>query len=84
MHVFTLIVCKTYDLYNIILSSIKTTVETPVISQKLLGYKDLFSMKNVRKLSKHRDIDHVIEITDDNVLSYGSLYNLLNTELIVL
>ena len=83
-HVFTLIIYKAYNSDNIILSSIRITVKTSVISQKFLEYEDLFLTKNVRKLSKYRGSNHVIEITDNNVLSHKLLYNLLNTELAVL
>ena len=83
-HVFILIIYKTYDLNNMILSSIRITVKTLIISQKLLEYKDLFSMKNAEKLSEYKGSDHVIGITDNNVLPYKLLYNLLNTKLVIL
>ena len=79
-----LIICKTHDLNDIKLSSIEITVITLIISYKLLGYENLFLIKNVRKLSKHKGSDHMIKITDNNILPHESLYNLLNTELAVL
>ena len=83
-YVFTLIIYKTYNSDNIILSNIKIIVKTSVISYKLLKYKDLSLTKNAEKLSEHKSSDYIIEITDSNVLSYKLLYNLFNTKLIML
>jgi len=45
-------------------------------------YKNVFLIKSINKLSLHENHDHAIEITA--TLSYESLYNLLNTELMTL
>ena len=49
---------------------------------ELKEYKDVFLTENANKLSLHEDHDHAIKITAES--SYKSLYNLLNTELMIL
>jgi len=48
----------------------------------LKEYEDVFLIESADKLSLHEDHDHAIEITAES--SYESLYNLLNTELMIL
>jgi len=69
--------------------SVSSTTVIHVVSkmsmlfQQYNRYVNVFSEKNVDKLSSHQDHDHVIE-TERHELLYNSLYNLSETELQVL
>jgi len=63
-------------------SWISNAFEMQTLLVELKEYKDVFLTENANKLSLHEDHDHAIKITAES--SYKSLYNLLNTELMIL
>jgi len=67
---------------NNVTSCITNALETQTSLVELKEYKDVFLTESVNKLLLHEDHDHAIEITAKS--SYESLYNLLNTELVIL
>jgi len=67
---------------NNLMNYITNALEIQLLLIKLKEYEDVFLTKNVDKLSLHENHDHAIEITAK--LLYNSLYNLLNTELMIL
>jgi len=67
---------------NNAISCITNALETQTLLVELKEYEDVFSTKNANKLFLHEEHDHAIEITAES--SYESLYNLLNTELMIL
>jgi len=67
---------------NNIISCIINIFKTQILFIKLKEYKDVFLIKNVNRLSLHKEYDHVIEITAEPL--YDLVYNLLNTELMTL
>ncbi len=67
---------------NNVMSCITNALETQTLLVELKEYEDVFSAESVDKLLLHEDHDHAIEITAES--SYESLYNLLNTELVIL
>jgi len=67
---------------NNMMSHITNALETQTLFVKLKEYEDVFSTESVNKLLLHEDHDHAIKITAKS--SYESLYNLLNTELMIL
>ena len=58
------------------------TFETQTLFAELKEYKDVFSAKNADTLSLHEDHNHAIKIIAESL--YESLYNLSNTELMIL
>jgi len=67
---------------NNAMNRITNAFKAQTLLVELKEYKDVFSTENADKLSLHEDHDHAIEITAKS--SYESLYNLLNTELVIL
>jgi len=67
---------------NNVTSRITNALKTQTLLVELKEYKDVFSTESADKLSLHEDHDHAIKITAES--SYESLYNLLNTELVIL
>jgi len=67
---------------NNMINCITNAFKTQTLLIELKEYKDVFLIKNVNKLLLHENHNHAIEITAK--LSYESLYNLLNTELVIL
>ncbi len=67
---------------NNVMSRITNAFKAQTLLVELKEYEDVFSTESADKLSLHEDHDHAIEITAE--LSYESLYNLLNTELVIL
>jgi len=67
---------------NNMISHITNASEMQTLLIELKEYKDVFLTESVDKLLLHEDHDHAIEITAES--SYESLYNLLNTELVIL
>jgi len=67
---------------NNMTSHITNASEMQTLLIELKEYKDVFLTESVDKLLLHEDHDHAIEITAES--SYESLYNLLNTELVIL
>jgi len=67
---------------NNMINCITNVFKTQTLLIELKEYKDVFLIKNVNKLLLHENHNHAIEITAK--LSYESLYNLLNTELVIL
>jgi len=67
---------------NNMMSCITNVLETQTLLIELKKYEDVFLTENAGKLSLHEDHDHAIKIIAKS--SYKSLYNLLNTELIIL
>jgi hypothetical protein len=63
-------------------SYITNAFKTQILLVELKEYEDVFSIKNVDKLSLHEEHDHAIEIIVESL--YNLLYNLLNTELTTL
>lgn len=61
---------------------IKNAARTQMLFIELKEYKDVFSTKNVEKLSLHESHVHVIKTTTKSL--YDLLYNLLNIELTTL
>ena len=55
----------------------------PALLKKYDSYADVFSEENAGLLLTHKISDHAINL-DEKESSYGSLYNLFNTELGVL
>jgi len=64
------------------MSCITNAFEVQTLLVELKKYKNVFSINSADKLSLHEDHDHAIEIIAKS--SYESLYNLLNTELMIL
>ncbi len=64
------------------MSCIINAFKTQTLVVELKEYKDVFSTESADKLLLHEDHDHAIEITAKSL--YESLYNLLNTELVIL
>jgi len=64
------------------MSRITNALETQTLFIKLKEYENVFLIENADKLLLHEDHDHAIEIIAKS--SYESLYNLLNTELMIL
>ena len=67
---------------NNVMSRITNALEAQTLLIELKEYEDVFLKESVNKLSLHEDHDHAIEITAESL--YESLYNLLNTELVIL
>ncbi len=67
---------------NNVTSCITNAFETQTSLVELKEYKDVFLTESVNKLLLHEDHDHAIEITAKSL--YESLYNLLNTKLVIL
>ena len=67
---------------NNVMNCITNAFKTQTLLVELKEYEDVFSTESVDKLLLHEDHDHAIEITAES--SYESLYNLLNTELMIL
>jgi len=67
---------------NNIMNHITNVLEMQILFIKLKEYKHVFLIESVDKLSLHEEHDHAIEIIAKS--SYDLLYNLLNTELIIL
>ena len=67
-------------IYALILSNKNEDVTASMISCKVIDYIDVFFKENAEKLSEHREGDHVIKLNEQNP-PFGSLYNLLNSEL---
>ncbi len=67
---------------NNIISCITNALEIQTLLIKLKEYKDVFLIENANKLSLHEDHDYAIEIIAKSL--YELLYNLLNTELMIL
>jgi len=67
---------------NNVMNCITNAFKTQTLLIELKEYEDVFLTENADKLSLHEDHDHAIEITAES--SYESLYNLLNTELVIL
>jgi len=67
---------------NNMTSHITNAFETQILLVELKKYEDVFSTKNADKLSLHKDHDRAIKITAESL--YKSLYNLSNTELVIL
>jgi len=67
---------------NNMMSRITNAFETQTLFIKLKEYEDVFLTESADKLSLHEDHNHAIEITAES--SYKSLYNLSNTELVIL
>ncbi len=67
---------------NNVMSRITNALETQTLFIELKEYEDVFSTESVDKLLLHEDHNHAIEITAESL--YESLYNLLNTELVIL
>ncbi len=67
---------------NNMTSHITNASEMQTLLIELKKYKDVFLTESVDKLLLHEDYDHAIEIIAES--SYESLYNLLNTELVIL
>jgi len=67
---------------NNIISCIINIFKTQILFIELKEYEDVFSIKNINKLSLYEEHDHAIKITAESL--YDSLYNLLNTELMIL
>jgi len=67
---------------NNTMSCITNALEMQTLFVELKEYKNVFLTESINKLLLHEDHDHAIEITAES--SYESLYNLLNTELMIL
>jgi len=67
---------------NNAMSRITNALETQTLLVELKEYEDVFLTESADKLSLHEDHYYAIEITAES--SYESLYNLLNTELMIL
>ena len=67
---------------NNVKSCITNAFKTQTLLVELKEYEDVFSTESVDKLLLHENHDHAIEITAES--SYESLYNLSNTELMIL
>ncbi len=67
---------------NNVMNHITNMLEMQTLSVELKEYEDVFLTKNADKLSLHENHDHAIKITAE--LLYKSLYNLSNTELVIL
>jgi len=67
---------------NNVMSCITNAFKAQTLLIKLKKYEDVFLIKSADKLSLHEDHNHAIKITAKS--SYESLYNLLNTELMIL
>jgi len=67
---------------NNMMSHITNALKTQTLLIELKEYEDVFLIKSINKLSLHENHDHAIEITAKSL--YESLYNLLNTELVIL
>jgi len=89
--VYTLIICNIVEestvehqvkALNNMMSCITNALETQILFIELKEYEDVFSIKNINRLSLHEEHDHAIEIIVKS--SYDLLYNLLNTELMIL
>ncbi len=63
-------------------SCITNASETQTLLIELKEYEDVFLTESINKLLLHENHDHAIEITAESL--YESLYNLLNTELMIL
>jgi hypothetical protein len=67
---------------NNMTSCITNSFETQILLIELKEYENVFSIKNVNRLSLHEKHDHAIEITAEFL--YDLLYNLSNIELATL
>ncbi len=67
---------------NNVMNCITNALEAQTLLIKLKEYEDVFLTESANKLSLHEDHDHAIEIIAESL--YESLYNLLNTELVIL
>jgi len=67
---------------NNVMNCITNALKMQTLLIELKEYEDVFSTKCVDKLLLHEDHDYAIEIIAES--SYKSLYNLLNTELVIL
>jgi len=67
---------------NNMISRITNASETQTLFIKLKEYENVFLTESADKLSLHEDHNHAIKITAKSL--YESLYNLLNTELMIL
>jgi len=67
---------------NNTMNHIINALETQILFIELKKYKDVFSTENVDKLFLHEEHDYAIEITAEFL--YDLLYNLSNTELVIL
>ncbi len=67
---------------NNVTSCITNALKTQTLLIELKEYEDVFLIKSVDKLLLHEDHDHAIKIIAKS--SYELLYNLLNTELVIL
>jgi len=64
------------------MNHITNAFETQILLIEFKKYENVFLIKSANKLSLHENHDHAIKITAESL--YKSLYNLLNTELIIL
>lgn len=64
------------------ISCILNAFKMLILLIKLKEYKDVFLVKNVNKLSLHKDYNHAIKIIEKSL--YNLLYNLFNIELMTL
>jgi hypothetical protein len=67
---------------NNAMSCITNVFKMQILLIELKEYENVFSIKNVDRLSLHEKHDHAIEITAESL--YNLLYNLSNTELATL
>jgi len=67
---------------NNAMSCITNAFETQILLIELKEYKNVFLIKNVNRLLLHEEHDHAIEIIVKS--PYNLLYNLSNTELMIL
>jgi len=64
------------------MNHITNVFETQTLFVELKEYEDVFSTESVDKLLLHEDHNHAIKIIAKSL--YELLYNLLNTELMIL
>jgi len=88
---YTLIICNIIEeltvehqvkALNNIMSCITNAFKMQILLAELKEYENVFSIKNVNRLSLHEKHDHAIEIIAKSL--YDLLYNLLNIKLTTL
>ena len=73
---------STVDVFESESNRVRIVVKTTVLSTELKKYENVFLIKEVVKLSLHKEHDHAIKTTTESL--YDLLYNLLNIELAAL